>query len=111
MCFEVRFAQDLTDPVFAATLRTELGHTILVARSDQQGASSGVFKAGESVIARFDVPNWLTASRYVLTPSLAREGTGDDAVALVEDMTSVMIHGNASGGILELPLQSRIDRV
>ena len=111
MCFEVRFAQDLTDPVFAATLRTELGHTILIARSDQQGASSGDFKAGESVIARFDVPNWLTASRYVLTPSLAHEGTGADAIALVEDMTSVMIHGNASGGILELPLQSRIDRV
>ena len=41
MCFEVRFGQDLTDPVFAATLRTELGHTILVARSDQRGASSG----------------------------------------------------------------------
>ena len=25
MCFEVRFAEDLTDPVFAATLRTEAG--------------------------------------------------------------------------------------
>ncbi len=110
MCFEVRFAQDLTDPVFAATLRTELGHTILVARSDQQGATSGAFRAGESVIARFEVPNWLTASRYVLTPSLAREGTGDDAIALVEDMASVMVHGNATGGILELPLQTRIER-
>src|SRR5262249_8168966 len=27
MCFEARFAEDLSDPVFAATLRTELGHT------------------------------------------------------------------------------------
>ena len=110
MCFEVRFAQDLTNPVFAATLRTELGHTILVARSDQQGATSGAFRAGESVIARFDVPNWLTASRYVVTPSLAREGAGDDAIALAEDMASVMVHGNATGGILELPLQTRLER-
>ncbi len=39
MCFEVRFAEDLADPVFAATLRTELGHTIIVARSDERRAA------------------------------------------------------------------------
>ena len=49
MCFEVRFAEDLEDPVFAATLRTELGHTIIVARSDERGGTSGSFKSGESV--------------------------------------------------------------
>ena len=47
MCFEVRFAEELEDPVFAATLRTELGHTIIVARSDERGAGSGSFRAGE----------------------------------------------------------------
>ena len=41
------------------------------------------------------LPNWLTSSRYLLTPSIAREGTGEDALALVEDMASVMVHGNA----------------
>ena len=111
ICFEVRFAESLSNPLFAATLRTELGHTILVARSDQNGEASGIFRAGDSAIVRFEVPNWLTASRYVLTPSVAREGTGADAIALVEDMTSVMVHGNASGGILELPLQTTIDRL
>lgn len=110
MCFEVRFGEDLHDPVFAATLRTELGHTIVVARSDQHGGSSGAFKAGETVIARFAIPNWLTPSRYLLTPSIAREGTGENALALVEDMTSVVIHGSASGGILELPVDVRIER-
>ena len=49
MCFEVRFAEDLDDPVFAATLRTELGHTIIVARTDQHGGTSGAFRAGERV--------------------------------------------------------------
>ncbi|HTR89822.1 MAG TPA: ABC transporter ATP-binding protein [Solirubrobacteraceae bacterium] len=110
MCFEARLGEDLAEPVFAATLRTELGHTILVARSDQHGGASGSFKAGESVVARFDLPNWLTPSRYLMTPSLAREGTGEDAVALVEDMASVMVHGTASGGILELPIAVRIER-
>jgi ABC-type polysaccharide/polyol phosphate transport system ATPase subunit len=110
MCFEVRFAESLSDPVFAATLRTELGHTIIVARSDQHAGESGVFNAGESVVARFSIPNWLTPSRYTLTPSLARAGTGENALALVEDMASIVVHGNASGGILELPTDVRITR-
>ena len=110
MCFEVRLDEDLEDPVFAATLRTELGHTIVVARSDQHGGVTGAFRAGETVTARFALPGWLTPSRYVLTPSVAREGTGADAVAMVEDMTSVVVHGNATGGILELPVETRIER-
>jgi len=111
MCFEVRLGEDLNDPVFAATLRTELGHTIIVARSDQHGRESGTFKVGEAVIVKFDLPNWLTPSRYTLTPSLAREGTGESAIALVEDMASVMVHGTASGGILELPVELEIKRI
>jgi ABC-type polysaccharide/polyol phosphate transport system ATPase subunit len=111
MCFEVRFAEDLENPVFAATLRTELGHTIIVARTDQHGGASGSFKTGETVVAKFAIPNWLTPSRYLLTPSVAREGTGENALALVEDMASVMVHGSSvSGGILELPVDVRIER-
>jgi ABC-type polysaccharide/polyol phosphate transport system ATPase subunit len=110
MCFEVRLAEDLVDPVFASTLRTEIGHTIIVARSDQHGERSGSFRSGEAVIARFDLPNWLTSSRYTMTPSLAREGTGEEALALVEDMSSIMIHGTATGGIVEVPIEVRIDR-
>ncbi len=110
MCFEVRFAEDLDDPVFAATLRTELGHTIVVARSDERGAASGSFKAGETVTVRFELPNWLTPSRYMLTPSVAREGTGADAVAVVEDMTSIVVYGTSTGGILELPIEMKIER-
>jgi ABC-type polysaccharide/polyol phosphate transport system ATPase subunit len=110
MCFEARLAEDLVDPVFTATLRTEIGHTIIVARSDQRGKRSGSFRSGETVIARFDMANWLTSSRYTLTPSLAREGTGDEALALVEDMTSIMVHGTATGGIVEMPIDVRLDR-
>jgi ABC-type polysaccharide/polyol phosphate transport system ATPase subunit len=111
MCFEARLGEDLVDPVFAVTLRTELGHTIIVARSDQHGHSSGSFSAGESVVAKFAIPNWLTPSRYMLTPSLAREGTGESALALVEDMASIVVHGIGSGGILELPIDVKLERI
>jgi len=111
MCFEARVGEDLHEPVFAVTLRTELGHTIIVARSDQHGHESGSFKAGERIIARFAIPNWLTPSGYMLTPSLAREGTGESALALVEDMASIVIHGTGSGGILELPIDVTLERL
>ncbi len=111
MCFETRLGEDLAEPVFAVTLRTELGHTIIVARSDQHGRASGSFKAGETVVARFAIPNWLTPSRYLLTPSLARAGTGEDALALVADMSSIVVHGSASGGILELPVDVSLERL
>jgi hypothetical protein len=45
-----------------------------------------------------------------MTPSLAREGSGEDTLALVEDMASVFVHGTVSGGILELPIDVRIER-
>jgi ABC-type polysaccharide/polyol phosphate transport system ATPase subunit len=111
MCFEASLGESLEEPVFAVTLRTELGHTIVVARSDQHGAASGSFKAGEIVVARFAIPNWLTPSRYLLTPSLAREGTGEHALAIVPDMASVVVHGTGSGGILELPVDVKLERL
>jgi ABC-type polysaccharide/polyol phosphate transport system ATPase subunit len=111
MCFEARLGEDLKEPVFAVTLRTEIGHTIIVARSDQHSHVSGSFKAGESVVVRFAIPNWLTPARYLLTPSLAREGTGEDALALVEDMASIVVHGTGSGGILELPIEMSLERL
>ena len=90
------------------TLRTELGHTIIVARSDQhRHDSSGSFKAGESVVARFAIPNWLTPARYMLTPSLAREGTGEDALALRRGHGLDRGPRHRSGGILELPHRVR----
>ena len=77
----------------------------------QRSVGERILKAGESVIATFDLPNWLTSSRYTLTPSVARAGTGDDALALVEDMATIMVHGTTSGGILETPVDVEIRRL
>lgn len=112
MCFEARFGENLHEPVFAATLRNQVGHTIIVARSDAHGGSSGSFSAGEAAIARFAVPAWLAPSRYSLTPSLAREGTGESALALIEDMSTVVVHGDGStGAALALPIETRLERL
>jgi ABC-type polysaccharide/polyol phosphate transport system ATPase subunit len=112
LCFEARLGEPLHDPVFAVTLRTENGHTIIVSRSDEHGASTGSFTAGQTVVVRFSIPNWLTPSRYTLSPSIAREGTGAEALALVEDMASIVVHGSrTSGGILEVPVQFSVEQL
>jgi ABC-type polysaccharide/polyol phosphate transport system ATPase subunit len=112
LCFEVAFGQDVEEPIFAATLRTELGHTIIVARSDQHDERTESYRSGERAIARFAIPNWLTPSRYLLTPSLASAGTGEKALALVEDMASIVIHGSTvTGGILEPPVDLSVERI
>ncbi len=72
---------------------------------DQHGRGQRLLQApGETAIARFAIPNWLTPSRYTLTPSVAREGTGADAIDAARG------HGLAgrprqppAAGILELP--------
>ena len=112
LCFEVLFGADVEQPVFAATLRTELGHTIIVARSDQHDMQTESYSSGERAIARFAIPNWLTPSRYLLTPSVASAGTGEKALALVEDMASIVVHGSSvSGGILEPPVDLTVERI
>lgn len=111
LCFEADIREQLSDPVFAVTLRTENAHTIIVARSDEQDDSTGSFGPGQSVVAKFSIPNWLTPSRYTLSPSVAREGTGEEALALVEDMASIVVHGShSSGGILEVPVRFSVER-
>lgn len=110
MCFEAEFEQPVSDPVFAITLRNELGHTIVATKSDLERSASGDFQAGDGVVASFEIDNWLAPSRYAMTPSIARAGTGADTLALVEDMTSIVVYGRASGGILEVPSEFHLRR-
>jgi ABC-type polysaccharide/polyol phosphate transport system ATPase subunit len=110
VCFEVDVQERLVDPVIAMTLRNEAGHTVLAGRSDQLAGPSGTFEAGTTLIASFEVENWLAPSRYSISPSIARAGGGADVVAVGEDMASLVVHGIGSGGVLELPQQFGVRR-
>ena len=109
-CFEVVVREPLEDPVLAITLRNEAGQTMVVARSDRHGEGSGSFRAGERVVVCFAFPNWLAPSRYALSPSIAREGTGADVVAVAEDIASLVVHGVATGGVLDPPQSFEVRR-
>ncbi|HEU0317104.1 MAG TPA: ABC transporter ATP-binding protein [Solirubrobacteraceae bacterium] len=109
-CFEILVREPLEDPVMAVTLRNEAGQTMVVGRSDRHGTGSGSFAAGERVVVAFEFENWLAPSRYTLSPSVARAGTGADAIAVAEDIASLVVHGIPTGGVLDPPQRFEVRR-
>jgi len=103
-CMEVRFNEPISDPIFGFTLRNEVGSTVFATTTDQGHGQTGQFLPGQTTIAKLTFENWLTPSRYTLTPSVARHGTGAHALDLRENIASIVIHGGPfTGGIVSLP--------
>src|SRR5205085_6811090 len=103
VCIEIRFNEDLTDPIFGATLRNDVGATVFATTTAHGHGPTGSFAAGETAIVRLRFDNWLAASRYTVTPSIARDGLGADALDLREDLASLLVHGGPwTGGVANL---------
>ncbi len=104
VCMRVRFHEQVEHPVFGFTLRNEVGATIFGAHSDMTIGPTGVFEGGSEAVARFEFQNWLAASTYMLTPSIARHGPGADAYDLRADIAQLIVHGGFyTGGVTNLP--------
>ena len=60
---------------------------------------------------RLRFENWLTASRYTLTPSIARNGPGDDAIDIRSDVAELLVHGgHFTGAAVQLPHGFELER-
>jgi ABC-type polysaccharide/polyol phosphate transport system ATPase subunit len=111
VCTEIRFNEDMTDPIFGATLRNEVGATVFATSTADGHGPTGRFCAGDAVVVRLAFENWLTASNYTVTPSVAREGMGDEALDLREDLASLLIHGGPfTGGVANFPHAFEVER-
>jgi ABC-type polysaccharide/polyol phosphate transport system ATPase subunit len=111
MCMEVAFHAPMTDPIFAFNLLNEPRHTVFATTSEWSSGPSGAFAAGESVVARVRFDNWLAPMRYTMTPSVARAGSGADAIDLREDLATVVVHGDrVTGGIADVPHEFTVRR-
>jgi ABC-type polysaccharide/polyol phosphate transport system ATPase subunit len=109
-CFEVRFHVTLENPIFGITLRNEAGATIFATTTALSQTDTGRFEAGQTVVVRMRFENWLTASRYRLSPSIARSGTGEDAIDVQEDLAALLVHGwHFTGGVTNLPHGFEVD--
>jgi ABC-type polysaccharide/polyol phosphate transport system ATPase subunit len=112
VCVEAHFSEDLEDPIFGFTLRNDVGATVFASSTDFDRISTGSFQAGDRVVARLQFENWMTASHYTVTPSIAREGLGADAIDIRPDLASLMVHGgNFTGGVTDLPHEFQLRRL
>jgi ABC-type polysaccharide/polyol phosphate transport system ATPase subunit len=104
VCMDVRFHAAIDEPIFAVSVRNEPRHTVFATSTRWTGQPTGKFAVGDEVRVRIDFENWLAPSRYDATPSVARAGTGDDALDLREDLASLVVHGTrVTGGIADVP--------
>lgn len=104
VCTEVRFHADVEDPIFALTLRNEVRHTVFVTSSLHHQEETGPFVAGDQVVLRVTLDNWLAPGMYQATPSVARAGGGADAFDVREDLADFVVHATrVSGGVVDLP--------
>jgi len=111
-CMEVRFSETLEDPIFGFALHNDAGHTVFAPTTAREHGPTGHFHAGDSTIVRMRFENWLNAGRYTLTPSVARNGRGDDTVDSREDAASLIVHGDRSAaGIARLPHGFELERL
>ena len=109
-CVEVRFEEALENPVFGITLRNEAGATVFATTTALSQMDTGSFRRGQTTVVRMRFENWLTASRYSLTPSIARAGT-DETIDIREDMAGLLVHGwHFTGGVTNLPHGFEVDQ-
>ncbi|WP_445148466.1 ABC transporter ATP-binding protein [Baekduia sp. Peel2402] len=100
----VRFHAEVAHPIIGVTLRNEMGHTFFVSTTEWQGLDLGTRQAGDRMTLRFTLDTPFAQSRYLLTPSIARAGSGADAIDIREDLTSVHIHATQhTGGLVDMP--------
>jgi ABC-type polysaccharide/polyol phosphate transport system ATPase subunit len=100
----IRFHAAIDSPIVGVTLRNEMGHTYFVASTDWQGVDLGHRSSGDELVVRFGLDTPFATSQYLLTPSIARAGSGANAIDLREDLTSIYIHSTQNtGGLVEVP--------
>jgi ABC-type polysaccharide/polyol phosphate transport system ATPase subunit len=110
-CMEVLFNQALVDPIFGVDLRNDAGHTVFATSTASEHGATGDFAAGEKTVVKMRFENWLTAGRYTLTPSVARNGRGDDVIDVREDVASLVVHGeHGQAGMARFPHGFELER-
>jgi ABC-type polysaccharide/polyol phosphate transport system ATPase subunit len=106
----LRFHGELEHPIVGVTLRNEMGHTFFVSTTEWEGVDLGTRHAGDELTVRFTLDTPFATSRYVVTPSIARAGSGANAIDVREDLTSVYIHATRqTGGLIDIPHTIEVD--
>jgi ABC-type polysaccharide/polyol phosphate transport system ATPase subunit len=111
MAARVRFHDTVTDPVIGFSLRNDVGHTVFITTTEWTATPTGTLSDGEELVARVTVDTVFAPTKYTLTPSVARAGSGADVLDVREDLAAVYVHGTrVTGGLVDLPHTFALER-
>jgi ABC-type uncharacterized transport system ATPase subunit len=103
LCMEVAFHLDVRSPVYAFTLRNPVRHTVFATSSAAHEGAEGPRQAGDVVVVRVAMENWLAPARYDMTPSVIG-AAGRGLLDQREDFKTILVHGTrTSGGVVDIP--------
>jgi ABC-type polysaccharide/polyol phosphate transport system ATPase subunit len=102
-CVEVKFHEDMQDPIFAWSLRNESGVAVMNSTTFHHHPRTGSFKAGQTVVARTGFALRIAGNRYTLSPSIAQRGSGADVIDVRQDLVTLLVHSSTiTGGLVDL---------
>jgi ABC-type polysaccharide/polyol phosphate transport system ATPase subunit len=107
----VKFNARVIDPAVSMTLLNEHRQPVVVATTTDDHEQTGGFQEGEVAVFSFSLHNMLAPGRYHPIVTITRRGDGLDVIdRFTRDMSFVVTGMSASGGMVEIPVQTEVSR-
>jgi ABC-type polysaccharide/polyol phosphate transport system ATPase subunit len=106
----VEFRVDVEDPQASVYIHNEDHRVVLIVASFMQHERTGSYRAGERVLFSFTFDNVLAPGRYSPAINLAHRGPGLDVIDRYERGFSFVVSGASLGGIVDVPVESTVER-
>jgi ABC-type polysaccharide/polyol phosphate transport system ATPase subunit len=107
----VRFNEYVRDPAVSVTLLNEQRQSVVVVTTTEDHDETGGFQEGELAVFSFSMHNMLAPGRYYPIVTISHRGEGLDVIdRFTRDMSFVVTGLSASGGMVEIPVETAIDR-
>jgi hypothetical protein len=107
----VKFNEHVVDPAISLTLLNEQRQAVVVATTTDDHEQSGGFESDELAVFSFSMHNMLAPGRYYPIVTITHRGEGLDVIdRFTRDMSFVVTGLSASGGMVEIPVQTAVHR-
>jgi len=108
----VTFNTDVLDPAVNLTLLNDQRQPVVVATTAEEREQTGGFRAEEHALFSFSFHNMLAPGRYHTILTITHRGEGLDVIDRFAGGLSFVVSGSvASGGMVEIPVQTEVVRV
>ncbi|MGA7703773.1 MAG: ABC transporter ATP-binding protein [Solirubrobacteraceae bacterium] len=107
----VSFNAEVEDPAVTMSLLNEHRQPVVVATTAERSERTGSFLPGERALFSFSFHNMLAPGRYHPVLTISHRGSGLDVIDRFAGGMSFVVRGVvASGGMVEIPVQTEVTR-